>query len=373
MSGLTGLSFAYPDVPAPARARLMNPRLGAEDSDIFFLSTCLRVEFAYSGDPEMAPELLRRLYGGRFLPAARMRTGLEAFQHLSRVAAGLESAQTGETEVLTQFRQALGRFAEGANGSPLTRVLETATGVARIARRSLGVERRGSLAAAAAAMAGVGDTVAILGGGAMARAVAHHLDTRDVTAFARGPGTLAGIETRPWAELGEALSTAEVVVSTVPGPVPLLDASAFEVLRARPVPLLFVDLGMPSAISADSSPGIAYRDVDDVAAVVDTTPEPEAEDVMDRESAAAWRRLSVSPRAGSIITSVVDRAAHTVDEEVGRYVSRLRAAEDPEVVLRQLARTVARRIIHPSVAFVGSTPLDADQLDVVARVFGVDE
>jgi glutamyl-tRNA reductase len=112
--------------------------------------------------------------------------------------------------------------------------------------------------------------------------------------------------------------------------------------------------------------------IDQLASSIKRIAAVSADEVAAREAAAAWQRLTVSDRAGSIISSVVDRAEQTVDEEVDRYISRLATASDPERVLRQLARSVARRILHPSVSYVGSTPLEQRDLDVVARAFGVE-
>jgi glutamyl-tRNA reductase len=90
-----------------------------------------------------------------------------------------------------------------------------------------------------------------------------------------------------------------------------------------------------------------------------------------KESETAWRRLTVTRQAASIISSVLDRAEDTVDEEVRRFSHRLASSADPETGLRQVAHTVARRIVHPSVSYIGSTPLEPGELEVVARVFGV--
>lgn len=371
MPRLTGLCFAYPDVAACDRAPLVDaahtqPVAGHH---IFVLSTCLRVELVWPGPPETASLILEELYGPKQFPAYTTRTGEEAFHHLARIAAGLDSVPVGETEVLAQFRQALKRFEEDTReAKELGTVLKTAIGVGRAARRALDAEPEGSLATAAAKIAGSAPKVAVLGSGAMARAVIAELDDPDVAVYARKPGRIAGIPTRPWSEAVEGLATVPAVISTVPGP-------AFDrhILAERPEPLLFVDLGMPPAFeSSQLGDSLDYRGVDDVAALVQPRPATEAERVASREAAAAWQRLTVSERAGSIINSVVDRADQTVDEEVQRFASRLTTATDPETVLRQLARTVARRILHPSVAFVGSTPLEEGELDVVARAFGVD-
>lgn len=365
---LTGLSFAYPDVPASERAEMLEPQVPGR-AGVFFLSTCLRVEIAWAGGPDLAPAVLEELYGTSSLPSAKMRTDLDAFHYLSRVAAGLESAQIGEAEVLAQFRQALEPLTVDSPGDiDLARLMESAVAVARTARKSLTVGQDGSLAQAAARMVGSRPGVIVLGGGAMARAVVSELGLSNVTVFTRRSKLVAGHSSRPWDELPSAIASGRALVSTIPGPVPLLE----DVERSVD-PLLVVDLGMPPAMS-DPGPvtDVIYRGVDDVASSVRSGPESAAMETVAIEAERAWARLSVSDQAGSIITSVVDRAEQTVDEEVRRFAGRLSSTDDPATVLRQLAHTVARRIIHPSVSFLGSTPLAPEELDVVARAFGVD-
>lgn len=368
---LTSLSFAYPDVPAKERAEILEPRAMAAvgGTDVFFLATCLRVEIAWTGVPDLAPTVLADLYGSAPLPAAKMRTGLDAFHHLSRISAGLESAQIGEEEVLTQFRQASEKLIEASADTALVRILETATGVGRSGRKLLNGGVTGSLAGAAARMVADLPEVVVLGDGAMARAVVAQLDPAKTAVYSRRPKPVAGIDSRPWHEVEAVLGSCRAVVSTIPGPVPLL-----EQIERPDDPILIVDLGMPPALR-DPGPShdVVYRGVDDAASTVVSDPEPAAEEAVAVESEKAWQRLTVTHEAGSIITSVFDRVDMTVDEEVSRFKSRLASAADPEQVLRQLAHTVARRIIHPSVSFLGSTPLEPDELDVLAKAFGVDD
>lgn len=367
---LTGLSFAYPGVSASDRAGILEPRTPADGIEVFVLATCLRVELAWSGGPDMAPAVLEQLYGSRDLPAAKVRTDLDAFHHLARVAAGLESAQVGEIEVLSQFRQALEQLARRASAeSDLVPVVESALGVARAARRSLSDPQRGSLAVAAARMVDSHAEVVVLGVGAMGRAVVRELDRSNVAVYARRSKPETGVPSRPWEELARTLTSCHAVVSTIPGPVPLLE----ELERPEGDPLLLVDLGMPPALAEfDPAGGVVYRGVDDVASSMPSTPEPEADEAVAIESEKTWGRLSVPDEASSIICSMVALVEQAVDDEVSRFAGRFSGADEPEQVLRQLARTVGRRIIHPAVSLLGSTPMTPGELDAVARAFGVD-
>lgn len=70
-----------------------------------------------------------------------------------------------------------------------------------------------------------------------------------------------------------------------------------------------------------------------------------------------------------MIAGLVDQAESAVDEEVSRFARRLQTTDDPEAVLRQAARTVARRLLHRPISYINSAP---EAVEVLAEAFGVD-
>ncbi|MGH8925722.1 MAG: hypothetical protein ACRDWA_13965 [Acidimicrobiia bacterium] len=384
MPELTSLSFAHPAVLAEQRAPLALPgtvlseahrRLRADGARAFLLSTCLRVEIAWAAGPKTRFDLLASLYGETAAShLGTVRTDESAFAHLCRVAAGLDSPLIGEPEVLGQFRQAISMFQESSNGSPsLGRVLEAAVGIARTTRRMLGESPRGSLASLAARTAQPSGRVAILGAGAMARAAAAALSDVELTIFARRSGDVSGHQTLPWEEAAEAFTSFPAVISTVPGKVPLFSAEVVaRALSRRREPLLLIDLGMPPGFARPPGDAVHYLGVDEVASSANSGPAAEAEEKVAREAATAWRRLVSPGRAGSVIAGMVDQAERAVTEEVARFASRLAGAGNPERVLRQLAHTVARRVLHAPISFISSTER-GDAVEVLAEAFGLED
>ncbi|HSK07529.1 MAG TPA: hypothetical protein VK990_08435 [Acidimicrobiia bacterium] len=373
-------------VPADRRAPLSfahgpyhhaQRRVEESDHSVFLLSTCLRVEIVWAGGPEVAPDLLTSLYGDHSMwDLAVTRTDRDVFLHLCRIAAGLESPMIGEIEVLSQFRQAVARFTESSDRrGDLGRVLGAAVGVGRTTRRFLDPAPHGSLASVAAEAVASAPRVAILGSGVMARAAAQHLSHVEVSVFARHPGVIAGGSAHPWERVPHALATYPAVISTVPGGRTLFsDRAIVEALTGRSRPLLLVDLGMPPAFGRTTETDqVSYLGVDDLAASAGRLPPPEAEHALVTEADEAWRRITAPDRVGSIINAMVDQAERAVDEEVRRFANRLGAAEDPEAVLRQLAHTVARRVLHRPISFVGSNAGEPDAIEAVADAFGVDD
>lgn len=381
MRRLTGLSFAHPSVGAKVRAPLYLAdeaveehlrRLHGVGLDVFLLATCLRVEILWAGDAEAAPDVLACLYGTPEVGTlGELRRDGEVFTHLCRIAAGLASPVIGETEILAQFRQGIARYetTSGSTGSLLP-VLEAAVGVGRSARRALPSQPAGSLAALAARTANSGDRVAILGSGAMARAAAQHLPSEGVSVFSRRPALVAGRPSLPWAEVPAALATFPAVISTVPGAEALFDGAIPSILGTRSEPLLLIDLGMPPVFHPPLPGPVRYVGVDDIAAI-DQQPVPVVEQSLREHAGDVWGRLSSPARAGAIVSAVLGEAERAVDEEVRRFANRLGQSEDPEAVLRQLAHTVARRILHRPISYLGSRA-DEQVAETVAEAFGVD-
>lgn len=386
MLRLTSLSFSHPKVPSDRRALLSlsgavlhqaDRRLRSLGNQAFLLSTCLRVELAWAGGPESTSDVLACLYGDEPISdLGAVRTDVDAFVHLCRVAAGLDSPLIGEPEVLGQFRHSVSVYQEAsADPGSLGRVLEAAIGIGRTTRRLLGEAPRGSLAALAAKAAAAFPRVAILGAGAMARAAVEQLDGSDVTVFARQPGLLAGRRTLTWEAASEALATYPVVISTVPGKVPLFaDEVIARALAGRNEPLLLIDLGMPPGfIRPKAGNSVRYLGVDEVASSVNAQPSAEAEESVARGAAAAWRRLSAPDRVGRVIAALTDKAEAAVSEEVHRFANRIMMADDPERVLSQLAHTVARRVLHPPISYLSSADRGVEAVELLAEAFGVDD
>jgi glutamyl-tRNA reductase len=359
---LTSLSFAHPAIPAERRAKIACS-IDADSQPAFILTTCLRIEMAWVGHAEKAASASGISADGRH------RVDAEAFQHLCRVAAGLESPLIGEPEVLGQFRNALALYRRTSpQDASLVRTLDAAVGVARRARRLLGDEPRGSLAAIAARMAEPYRRVAVLGSGAMARATLAGLDGKDVAVFARRSVQVGDRQPLPWDEAEEALRSFPAVISTYPGKVPMIQGFR-SALRERTTPLMLIDLGMPPAF-APGNDLVRYVGIDELAAGANGRPSPTVDETLKEDARKTWRRLETPARTSEVIAAMTAVADQAADEEVVRFAQRLRSAADPEPVLRQLAHTVARRVLHSPISYLSST--DLDSVEVLAEAFGVD-
>ncbi|HQH26280.1 MAG TPA: hypothetical protein PLP17_02700, partial [Oligoflexia bacterium] len=109
----------------------------------------------------------------------------EAFERLSRIAAGLESRVLGELEVLGQVREAYRQYREldAANDALLDRIFQDVLTLARKARRESGIDQKVTSLSALASQAllsriNPGDPIAVVGSGSLAGSVARYLSER---------------------------------------------------------------------------------------------------------------------------------------------------------------------------------------------------
>ena len=177
------------------RLRHLAERLRAEE--LIYLATCNRVEVIMTIGQEvdraqLATLVQTELSGGEPSPAEAARafsvvTGASAVEHLCRLAAGLDSAQLGEREILGQIRGALERAEElGLCGARLGTVVTEAI---RIARR---VHLRTQVGSGSLSLAQIGldhllkrlrqtpGRVALVGVSTMTRACARSLSAQGI-------------------------------------------------------------------------------------------------------------------------------------------------------------------------------------------------
>jgi glutamyl-tRNA reductase len=280
--------------------------LGGID-EVVVLSTRNRVElYATTRCPAAAVVALRQALNARAgheLPLFQLQ-GEEAFRHLVRVAASLESAILGEPEILAQVKDALDAALEsGSAGAELANDVERALDAARRVRTETSIRRGGiTWGHAAAALAEkvigslAGKRVVVVGGGETARLSAQHLHERGAAiTMIDAPGA----ERAP--ALQDELRHADVVVSAARAAPDALRPAALARLSAeRKRRTVVVDLAAPPAIPEESGRvrDVYLCDVDDLERVMHASLDEQAaaiaaaERIVDEE-ALRWARDEV--------------------------------------------------------------------------------
>ena len=209
--------------------------------------------------------------------------GIEAADHLCRVATGLDSMVLGESEILGQVRGAY-RHALAAStlGPHLRPIFETAVCAGKRARAETAIGRNPASmnsAAIALAVAKVGDLhsrrILLIGMGAMGRRTLKALRERgltDITLINRSEGpaldlaSAYGCIAKPWSKLVEALAEADVALTATSATQPIIDKPLLErsLVGRQERDLTLIDLAVPRDIRSDVSelPGVRLFDVD---------------------------------------------------------------------------------------------------------------
>jgi glutamyl-tRNA reductase len=300
-----------------------------------------------------------------------------AVAHLFEVAAGLDSAVIGESEILGQVRVAWERAqSEGSARSALNLLFRHALEVGKRARTETAIGRAtASVSHAAVEMAQdrigsvEGRRILVVGAGemgegtavALAAAGAAHVTVMNRSAE-RGERLAARVQgaVRPFTELGAALADADVVVTctgagtTVVGHDLVRDAMAQRSDR----PLLIVDIAVPRDVesSVATVPGVTLLDLDDLrdwAAHGLAARVAEADQVRSIVGEEVERYLLdvTSRQAAPLVAQLHERAEDIRIGELERHARRLEGLDPAarEAVESLTRGIVAKLLHHPSV------------------------
>jgi glutamyl-tRNA reductase len=284
------------------------------------LSTCNRAEIYAGAETDDAAESCGRFiseYNGvawdTLAPHVVVYRGPEAADHLFRVAAGLDSLVVGEPQILGQVKDAFATAAGLKSTGALTnRLFTSAFSVGKRVRSETGLgEGAVSVSYAAIALAKKifgelgGLNVLILGAGEMAKLTGTHLQAQRVKQLVIASRTLetaaalaAELNGRavPWSAIGQALASADIVVTATGSREPVLTRAGLEeVMRSRRSrPLFVIDIAVPRDVdpAAGSLDQVFLYNIDDLQSIV-------------RENLA--RRTSEVQRAETIVREEVDR------------------------------------------------------------------
>ncbi len=301
-----------------------------------------------------------------------------AAAHLFSVAAGLDSAVLGESEILGQVRSAWEiAQREGAARSTLNLLMRAAIETGKRARSETGIGRgTASVSHAAVEMLRdvVGDltgrNVLVVGAGSLGEGVAVALgragraeivvanrstDRRESLA-ARVGGTAIGFD-----DLATAIGRADVVVAGTGAGTPVLTESLIgEALTRRPSdrPLHVVDIAVPRDVepSVADLDGVVVFDLDDLRDWADrglSKRAVEAERVREivREEVENFVVESAARQAAPLVAAFHDAAEQIRARQVERFGARLAGLDDAQrASVDALTKAIVSKFLHePSV------------------------
>jgi glutamyl-tRNA reductase len=273
----------------------------------------------------------------------------DAAAHLFTVAAGLDSAVIGESEILGQVARAWDAARlEGATGAALNLMFRHAVEAGKRVRSETRIARGiTSISQAAMAMATdrlgglAGRRVLIVGAGAMGEQLVRIVASAGVADLAvanRTPDAAAALAARagaraiPLAEVTSELAAVDLCITATGAAAPVLDSDdvAAAAVRRDGRPLLIVDMAMPRDLdpAAAAVPGVSVLDIEDVRAFVD---------------ANVHGRQREAERARLLLEEALDRyCAEATAREVAPLVAALRT--QGEAVRRTELERIAGRL-----------------------------
>jgi len=292
--------------------------------EVMLLSTCNRTEVYMArvqGDPLSAFE---GAWGIDLRPHLYMHQGVEAAQHLYRVAAGLDSLVIGETQIQGQVKRAWqDASARGDTSALLNKAAQGALASGKKVRFETGLNDNVVSVSSAAVQLAVsvfgsleGRTALIVGAGETAELTLTHLRAAGVKDVIVVNRTRVGGRACASEMLHTLLPEADVVIASSGAPHYVLRPEGVqEAMRGRVSPMVLIDISMPRIIDpaiAEVSGAHLYN-LDDLEGIVQRN---------------LTLRSELLPRAGAIIEAgVADLTRWNAFREAGRARSGVLQAE----------------------------------------------
>ena len=323
-----------------------------------------------------------------------------AVAHLFEVAAGLDSAVLGESEILGQVRTAWkAAQAEGAARSDLNLLFRSAVAAGKRVRNETAIGR-GTASVSHAAVEMLGEVlddladkhVVVVGAGSMGEGVAIALRKAggaSITVVNRSPERGAALAERVdgvavgFDELRTSLSSADVVIAGTGSGVPLITAPLLVEARQGSQSSLHVfDIGLPRDVepAVAELPGVTAYDLDDLRDWADrgrANRELEAERVRTivREEVENFGVESTARQAAPLVASMRVAAEAVRLAELDRFESRLSGLGDAErAAVDALTKAILAKLLHePSVRLKtqAGTPQGDRNAAAVRDLFGL--
>jgi len=321
----------------------------------------------------------------------------EAVRHLFRVAAGLESAVVGESEILGQVRDAW-EIAQRSGGarSTLNLLFRHALEIGKRARTETAIGRgTASVSHAAVELATehLGDLrgrrVAIVGAGAMGEGIAvalHAAGVGDVTVVNRSAdrgqvlaerinGVAFGFE-----RLAEAVQAADVVLTSTGSGHHVVTPDVVGPMGRADRPILIVDIAVPRDVSPETAQldGVTVLDLEDLTAWADRGRQQRVAEValVDRLVDADVERFAfelTALQAAPLVTALRSQAERLRVSELDRHATRLDDLDDAtRELIENITRGVVAKLLHsPSVRLrqQAGTPQGERNAAAVADLF----
>ncbi len=372
--------------------------------ELVLLSTCNRTELYTTTDEEFELDreaVVRFLAEQHQLPTDEVveqmiyRSGNDAVEHLFTVASSLDSMVIGESQILSQVKQAYDLACQSGSAGPLTHaVFQAANHAAKRVQTETEIHRR-RVSVPSVAVGEVvpevfdslvGKRVLICGAGEMGEETLRYLiqaGADDIVVLNRSlerAKTLAdafSIRYAPWETLLEQVVQADLLVGTTAATEPILTYEQYDKLRPqrRDRVLLVLDLAVPRDFdpALDDFPNLYLYQIDDLQAACQRNRHerekewPKAQRIITEET----QRLLVdlNHRAtGPVIKRLREHAQQIKRDELERLLPKLRALGGEPAMQKEIEKSLDRlinKLLHPPLSSLKEDAAEGHQKGLV--------
>lgn len=393
--------------PEKLAQALHDAQLKAGLQEIAILSTCNRTELYCCTHQASHEELIHWLAYYHALSPDSLRQCMylhqndAAARHMMRVASGLDSLVLGEPQILGQLKSAYSiAQEEGLVGAELGRLFRHTFTIAKKVRTQTAIGQNPvSVAYAAVSMAqhifaDLSQSKALLiGAGETIELVARHLHRAGVRSITVANRTLpraldlASLFDGKAIALGDipdALSHADIVISSTASQLPILGKGAVEAAlkKRKHRPIFMVDIAVPRDIEAQVGDleDVYLYTVDDLKEVIEENQRGresaarEAQTLIDQGTDEFMRQLRELD-AVDTLTALREHGHAICEDALQKALKQLHAGKPAEEVLQVMARGLTNKLLHqPTVRLRHASAEGRDDLQrLVTDLFQLSE
>jgi len=377
--------------------------------EVAILSTCNRTELylVQDGDIALTQERLvkwlesyHNVPASTILPSIYWHQDQQAVNHMMRVACGLDSLVLGEPQILGQMKQAYSQAkAAGYMALIMDRLFQRTFGVAKQVRTETDI----GTSAVSVAFASVNlakhifasldkTRVLLVGAGETIELVAKHLYENKVGKITVANRTIEratkmakkiGADVITLAQIPDAMSQADIVISSTGSTLPLIGKGMVEqaLSKRRHKPIFMVDLAVPRDIEeqvGDLDDVFLYT-VDDLQSII-------AQNLESRRKAAVEAEVIVKSQSDSFmawlrglntqdtVVSYRKQCLSTRDLLLEKAMMQLNSGKNAEAVIGELATKLTNKFMHAPTSALQSAAQggELDKLIYLRDIFNID-
>ncbi len=397
------ISFNYRNSDVVLRSKLSDLKLEdfAEFKEVLYLQTCNRIEVIFNKKRdlnELYDKVFYKVVSPKEFLKAELYEGMDAVEHIFKVAASLDSMVVGETQITGQLKEAfMEAYEKHFIGKDLTRLIHFSFKCAKKIRNQTQIssepvsvasiavrkakEELGDLSGYSAVVVGVGDTARIVCKNLIKDGVNIILVNRTIEnaiALKEELGDEVNIDVHPLDALPKLINNYRLLFSATSAPCAVIKK---DFIKPRNFKRLWFDLAIPSDIEDIEDENIKIIKVDDLKEISEKNLEKRKKEVeianeVIKKCVKEFEKYLQSVSVEPVIKFLQDKAHECAKRALKNAVKKhYIPAELEEEVEKVLHNAFKRFLHHPNMTL--RKMADSAEVDifvsVIRRLFGENE